>query len=78
MVDVLRRHWPEYLMEAAGLGLFMVSVSLFATLLEYPDSPVRQAIPDPLLRRLLMGLALGLTAIAIYLFAVGAAVGCAI
>jgi hypothetical protein len=24
--DALQRHWPEYLMEAAGLGLFMVSV----------------------------------------------------
>ena len=26
MGNALRRHWPEYLMEAAGLGLFMVSV----------------------------------------------------
>jgi len=24
--NALKRHWPEYLMEAAGLGLFMVSV----------------------------------------------------
>ena len=26
MGNALKRHWPEYLMEAAGLGLFMVSV----------------------------------------------------
>jgi aquaporin Z len=65
MSDALRRHWPEYLMEAAGLGLFMVSACLFATLLEHPGSPARQALPAPLLRRLLMGLAMGLTAIGI-------------
>ena len=61
MGNALRRHWPEYLMEAAGLGFFMLSAAFFGTLLEYPGSPVRQAIPAPWLRRLLMGL----TAIAI-------------
>jgi aquaporin Z len=64
-IDALRRHWPEYLMEAAGLGLFMVSAGLFATLLWYPDSPIAQAVPDGMLRRGLMGLMMGLTAIAI-------------
>ena len=61
----LRRHWPEYLMEAAGLGIFMLSACLFTTLLEHPGSPVRQAIAAPFLRRVLMGLAMGLTAVAI-------------
>lgn len=65
MLDALRRHWPEYLMEAAGLGIFMVSACIFATILEYPGSPVRQAIPDPFFRRVLMGVAMGLTAIGI-------------
>jgi aquaporin Z len=64
-LDALRRHWPEYLMEAAGLGLFMVSAGLFATLLWYPGSPIAQAVPDGMLRRGLMGLMMGLTAIAI-------------
>ncbi len=59
------RHWPEYLMEAVGLAAFMISACLFATLLEYPGSPVRQAMADPVLRRLLMGLAMGLTAVGI-------------
>lgn len=65
MVNALRRHWPEYLMEAAGLGIFMVSAGLFGTLIEYPQSPVHQAIVDPFHRRFLMGLAMGLTAVAI-------------
>jgi len=62
---LFRSHLPEYLIEAGGLGLFMVSASAFATLLEHPASPVRQAIADPFLRRALMGLAMGLTAIAL-------------
>jgi aquaporin Z len=61
--DALRRHWPEYLMEAAGLGLFMVSAGLFGTLLFYPGSPAVAALPEPLIRQALMGLIMGLTAI---------------
>src|SRR5437773_9957775 len=65
MTDALKRHWPEYLMEAACLGLFMVSAFTFGTILEHPDSPVHHAIPSSLLRRFLMGLAMGSTAIGI-------------
>jgi aquaporin Z len=65
MLDSLRRHWPEYLMEAAELGAFMVSASLFTILLEHPASPLRQAIGSDVLRRGLIGAAMGLTAIAI-------------
>jgi glycerol uptake facilitator-like aquaporin len=61
----LRQHWPEYLIEGAGLGLFMVSACLFATLLEHPSSPARQTVTDAALRRIPMGLAMGLTAVAI-------------
>lgn len=64
-VAALRQHWPEYLMEAAELGIFMISACLFGVLLEYPGSPVRQALPDPFFRRVLMGLAMGMTAVAI-------------
>ena len=65
MTDALKHHWPEYLMEAACLGLFMVSAFTFGTILEHPASLVHQAIPNPLLRRFLMGLAMGSTAIGI-------------
>jgi aquaporin Z len=65
MRNTLQQHWPEYLMEAAGLGIFMLAACAFGTLLESPASPVRQAITDPLLRRFLMGLAMALTAVSI-------------
>jgi len=65
ILAAVRRHWPEYLMEAAGLASFMLSACLFTALFEYPESPLRKAIPDPFLRRALVGIAMGLTAIAI-------------
>ena len=61
--DGVKQHWPEYFMEAWGLGLFMVSACSFGVLLEHPASPVHQAIPDAFARRVLMGTAMGLTAI---------------
>jgi aquaporin Z len=59
-----RGHWVEYGIEAALLGLFMVSASCFAVLLEHPASPVRAVVADAWVRRALMGLAMGGTAIA--------------
>jgi aquaporin Z len=56
-------HWPEYAIEAALLGLFMISACGFTVLLEHPRSPAHLAIPDPIVRRALMGLAMGSTAI---------------
>ncbi len=53
----LVQHWPEYLMEAAGLGFFMISACLFGTLLEHPSSGLHRLIPDAMMRRGLMGLA---------------------
>ena len=61
----LKNHWPEYLMEGALLGAFMVSACVFGALYEFPSSPVHQSIMSALLRRLLMGISMGLTAIAI-------------
>jgi len=58
-------HWPEYLIEAAALGSFMVSACVFGTLLGAPGSPVVSAVPSPLVRRLMMGALMGLTLIAI-------------
>jgi aquaporin Z len=59
----MMRHLPEYLMEATLLGLFMISACAFTVLLQHPSSPVSSAIPDPFVRRLLTGLAMGTTAI---------------
>jgi aquaporin Z len=61
----LRSHWPEYLIEAGGLGLFMLSALSFTALLEHPASPAHAALPDPFGRRILMGLAMGATSLAL-------------
>ncbi|MFL5403249.1 MAG: MIP/aquaporin family protein [Gemmatimonadales bacterium] len=60
-----RRHWPEYAMEAALLGIFMLSACLFASLLFYPGSPIVAEIPNPFVRRVIMGVAMGSTAVAL-------------
>src|SRR5262245_59997828 len=65
MTATLKRHWPEYLIEAAALGLFMVAATGFSLLLEHPASPVRRAISANFERHALMGLAMGSTAVAL-------------
>jgi aquaporin Z len=65
MLAALKSHWPEYLIEAWGLGTFMISACLVTALLQHPASPVRQAIPNDSLRRVLTGLAMGLTGMSI-------------
>src|SRR6266851_9412356 len=67
-LDALRSlhlHWPEYLMEAGELALYMFFACVFATLLQHPASPVRHFIINDVFRRALMGLAMGATVIAI-------------
>jgi aquaporin Z len=56
-------HWPEYLIEAAGLGVFMVIAGICPLLAEAPSA--MQALASPDLRRALIGVAMGLTAVAI-------------
>jgi aquaporin Z len=65
MIKALREHWPEYLIEGCLLGIFMISAATFTALLEYPASLLVQALPDPFLRRMLTGIAMGATAIAL-------------
>src|SRR3954452_8732578 len=59
----LRAHWPEYLIEMAGLGAFMIAAGLCVMLISAP--PVASAVQNPDLRRALIGVAMGLTAIAL-------------
>ena len=65
MTDALKAHWPEYLMEAFELSLFMIAACAFGVLLFHPASPVTQFIPNEVVRRALMGVAMGSTAIGI-------------
>jgi aquaporin Z len=54
-----------YAMDGMLLGCFMISACVFAALLEHPASHLHQALPDALLRRALMGIAMGVTAVAL-------------
>jgi aquaporin Z len=58
-------HWPEYLIEAVASGTFMLSACVFTMLLEHPASPLHHAIASAVVRRCLMGLLMGSTAIAL-------------
>jgi aquaporin Z len=58
-------HWPLYIFEGAELALFMISACLFTVLLYDPSSAVHKELTDPVLRRLLMGVSMGVTAVLI-------------
>jgi aquaporin Z len=60
-------HWPEYVIEAVGLGTFMLSACSFGTLLTHPASPLAGRVAHPLTMRALMGAAMGLTGLALVL-----------
>lgn len=64
MLNFLQNNWLEYFCEALGLGVFMVSACVFSVLLFHPDSPVIDW--NLQLRFVLIGLAMGATAIAIF------------
>ena len=61
--QALWEHWPEYLIEAWALGMFMISAGLVATLLGFPGSPVHRLIPEPMLRSVLGGVAMVIKAL---------------
>ncbi len=61
--SALRNHWPEYLIEGWALGCFMLAIGVFAALLGSPESSIYRLIPSSGLRAILMGLALGATAV---------------
>ena len=59
----MKNHWQEYLIEACGLGAFMISACAFGVLLFNPNSPLTSL--NAMLRNVLMGAAMGATAISI-------------
>jgi aquaporin Z len=52
-----------YLSEALGLGVFMFSAGFFCILIDHPNFHVREIIPFDIVRRFLIGLSMGLTAL---------------
>lgn len=65
MLTTLKNNYKLYLIEAWALGMFMVSAAVFVILIEHPALPIRQNLESGFVRRLLVGLAMGLTAIAL-------------
>jgi len=61
----LHYHWPEYVMEVGEVGCYLFVACVVATLLQHPESIVRQSISSGIARRALMGVTMGMTAIAI-------------
>lgn len=59
----LQKNWKIYLIEAWGLGMFMISAAFFTILFEHKALPLRTVIEEPMLRRFLIGLAMGGTAV---------------
>ena len=73
MLESLFLHWRAYLMEAAGLGGFLIGAGLLAIFLEHPDFPVMQShfgTPESAIwRRVPLGILMGAyIAGVIYLF----------
>lgn len=64
-MENFRNHLPEYLMEAALLGLFLIAAGVATILFEYPSSPIHQGIANDDLRRFFIGIVMGITAIAL-------------
>jgi aquaporin Z len=64
-INVWLLHWPEYLMEAAEVALYLFLTCFFAGLLLSPTSPIRSVLVSPIGLRALMGLAVGATVVAI-------------
>jgi aquaporin Z len=61
--SAMREHWPEYLIEAWALGCFMISAGMFATLLGSPTSPAYVLISSATARTVVVGIAMGVTAV---------------
>ena len=64
MNESLKNNWREHLIEAWGLGAFMVSACVFGVLFFNPQSPLAEL--NFMLRNILMGAAMGATAIGIF------------
>jgi aquaporin Z len=63
--DAFKRHWLLYVFEGAELAIFMISACFATVYLFNPSYPALHLLPSAAIRRLLMGIAMGATAILI-------------
>ena len=75
MIEAFKQNWKIYFIEAWALGMFMISAALFVILIEHPAFHIPELIPSNFVRRILIGLAMGLTAIFFDLFSLGKTFG---
>ena len=61
--DAFNRHWLLYIFEGAELAIFMISACASTVILFDPSYPVLHLLPSAIIRRLLMGIAMGATAV---------------
>ena len=61
----LERNWPLYVFEAVELAIFMLSACAFTVFLFDPSYPALHLLPSAIVRRIFMGIAMGITAILI-------------
>jgi aquaporin Z len=65
LLKSLERNWPVYSFEAIELAIFMLSACAFTVFLFDPTYPALRTFPSAPLRRMFMGVAMGVTAIGI-------------
>jgi aquaporin Z len=58
----LERNWPLYIFEAIELAIFMLSACAFTVFLFDPSYPAFHLFPNAIVRRIFMGIAMGITA----------------
>ena len=66
MKDIFIKHYRLYLMEALGLGIFMISACFFTAMMEHHSTAWHTAIPNNYTRLILIGAAMGSTALFIF------------
>lgn len=66
MKEIFKKHYKLYLMEAFGLGIFMVSACFFTAMLEHQSAVWHLAIPNNYTRLLIIAAAMGFTALFIF------------
>ena len=62
--DALRRHWPEYAVEAGFLAVFILAAGIVSAWFQSPSGPGAVLLPDPAARRVVAGIAMGLALMA--------------
>lgn len=65
MVDSILKHWREYFIEAGLLGTFMFVACICVFFIYHPHSSVARRLTPPGVRRVIIGMLMGLTAVAL-------------